>query len=164
MGKLDDLSLKMVVATIKFADVALSKEVAKTVKTHAFIGAICMAIPLFGLEVIIYICALWGMYVKISKYARVSFWQHFFRNVLGAVIVNIVIGLVSCIILDFIPVAGWIAQGCIGYFSIFLSGCAYLEALARIHGKNNVSASIDYKKGWEAMNKKEGGDITTTSK
>ena len=54
MGKLDDLSLKMVIATLKFADVALSKEVAKTVKTHAFIGAICMAIPLFGLETIIY--------------------------------------------------------------------------------------------------------------
>ncbi len=164
MGKLDDLSLKMVVATMKFADVALSKEVAKTVKTHAFIGAICMAIPLFGLETIIYIWALWSMYVKISKYAQVSFWQHFARNVLGAVIVNIAIALIFGIVLDFIPVAGWIVQGCIGYFSIFLSGCAYLEALARIHGKNNVSTGIDYKKGWEAMNKKENDDITTTSK
>lgn len=37
MGKLDDLSLKMVEATLKFADVALSKEVSKTVKTHALI-------------------------------------------------------------------------------------------------------------------------------
>ena len=74
MGKLDDLSLKMVVATIKFADVALSKEVAKTVKTHSFIGAVCMAIPLFGLETIVYIWALWSMYVKISKYAQISFW------------------------------------------------------------------------------------------
>ena len=58
MGKLDDLSLKMVEATLEFADVALSKEVSKAVKTHALIGAICMAIPLFGLETIIYICAL----------------------------------------------------------------------------------------------------------
>lgn len=104
------------------------------------------------------------MYVKISKYACVSFWKHFFRNVLGAVIVNIAIALAFGIILDFIPVAGWIVQGCIGYFSIFLSGCAYLEALARIHGKNNVSTGINYKKGWEAMNKKEDEDITTTSK
>lgn len=163
MGKLDDLSLKMVEATLKFADVALSKEVSKTVKTHALIGAICMAIPLFGLETIIYICALWGMYVKISKYAHVSFWKHFFRNVLGAVIVNIAIALAFGIILDFILVAGWIAQGCIGYFSIFLSGCAYLEALARIHGKQNVFTGIDYKKGWEAMNKKNEGDIAITS-
>lgn len=163
MGKLDDLSLKMVVATMKFADVALSKEVAKTVKTHALIGGICMAIPLFGLEIIIYICALWGMYIKISKYARVSFWKHFVRNVLGAVIVNIAIALVFGILLDFIPIAGWIAQGCIGYFSIFLSGCAYLEALARIHGKKNVSTGIDYKKGWDAVNKKNDGNITMTN-
>ena len=164
MGKLDDLSLKMVVATIKFADVALSKEVAKAVKTHSFIGAVCMAIPLFGLETIVYIWALWSMYVKISKYAQISFWQHFARNVLGAVIVNIAVALVFGIVLDFIPVIGWIGQGCIGYFSIFLSGCAYLEALARIHGKDNVSTGIDYKKGWEAMNEKEDSDIVKTKK
>lgn len=103
------------------------------------------------------------MYVKISKYAQVSFWQHFARNVFGAVIVNTAIALVFGIALDFIPVAGWIIQGCIGYFSIFLSGCAYLEALARIHGKNNVSTGIDYKKGWEAINKKNDGNITTTN-
>lgn len=155
MEKIEKLSLKAVEATIKFADVALSKKVSSTVKRHSLVGGVCMAIPLFGLETIIYVITLWGMYVKISNYAKVSFWKHFIRNVLGAMVVNIAIALTFGILLDFIPVAGWIMNGCIGYFSIFISGCVYLEALARIHGRENVATGIDYQKGWESLQEKE---------
>lgn len=50
------------------------------------------------------------------------------------------------------------------YLQHLLIRLCLFEALARIHGKNNVSTGINYKKGWEAMNKKEDEDITTTSK
>ena len=58
MEKIEKLSLKAVEATIKFADVALSKKVSSTVKRHSLVGGVCMAIPLFGLETIIYVITL----------------------------------------------------------------------------------------------------------
>lgn len=135
---LETSSLKLAIAMTGAADASLSKDVSNIVKNRSIIGAICMAIPLWGLEGIIYAITLWGMYIKLSEKANVPFWKNFLTNVLGGFIVNIVIVMILNFILDFIPIGGWIGAAIIGYCATLISGCAYLETLAALHGKHKV--------------------------
>ena len=45
----------------RFVDGALDDEIKKTIRMRALIAGLAMAIPLWGLEIIIYGICLWGM-------------------------------------------------------------------------------------------------------
>lgn len=147
---LDSSAAKLVVAMHGVTNHALSKEVASVVKTHSWIGAFTMAVPLFGLETLGYVFTLWHMYSSLSDKARVPFWKNFFSNLLVGFIINVLVCIFFGFLLDFIPFAGWIGSALVGYFSMSVSGCAYLEGLAAMHGENrvkerfNTTAAINY--------------------
>ena len=131
------------------ADASLSNEVSKIIKQHSLYGAICMVLPLWGLETLIYIPVLWGMYVKLCDKAKVPFWSNFVTSILGGFIVNVIVVIILNFILDFIPLAGWIASALIGYCATLFSGCAYLETLAALHERGRVKERFNTDK---AMN------------
>lgn len=135
---LESSSIKLAIAMTGAADASLSKDVSDIIKRHSLYGAICMIVPLWGLETLIYIPILWGMYVKLCNKAEVPFWKNFFTSIIGGFIVNIIVVTILNILLDFIPLAGWIGAGIIGYVGTMLSGCAYLETLAKLHQKGKV--------------------------
>lgn len=149
---LESSSIKLAISMTGAADASLSKEVSKIIKKHSLYGALCMAIPLWGLETFIYIPILWGMYVKLCDKAKVPFWKNFFTSIIGGFIVNLIVVTILNILLDFIPLAGWIGAGIIGYIGTMVSGCAYLETLANLHKKGkvkerfNTDAAIKYMK------------------
>ncbi|MDH8702751.1 hypothetical protein M2138_002122 [Dysgonomonadaceae bacterium PH5-43] len=152
---LETSSGKLVEAMHEIADAGLSKEVASTVKTHAWIGAFCMAVPLWGLEIIVYAATLWHMYKKLCDLAKVPFWKNFMKSILGGFIINNIVVFVLNLILDFIPIAGWIGAGLIGFATIFFSGCAYLEVLAKIHGDRKVKERFNTQKAFRQLNSNE---------
>lgn len=136
---------------------AMSQRVKSCVKTRAWMAAIVLALPLYGVDVFIYVCILWNMYITLSRIAGVPFWKNFITNVIGGFIVNVVLTLIGNVVLDLIPFLGWFGMGLIGYFVIIYSGAAYIEVLARIHGKNKVKETLNYNKGIESF--KENGGI-----
>lgn len=141
---------KLVYAMYGVANQALSKEVSSIIKKHSIIGAICMALPFWGIETIVYMITLWTMYSSLSSKAQVPFKEHFFKNVLSGLLLNSIICLILGCILDFIPFLGWIGSAVLGYITTSVSGCGYLEVLAAIHGKDkvkerfNTSAAMNY--------------------
>ena len=64
------------------------------VNNHAIVGAIALALPLFGLDNIIYLIALWHMYVGLCNLARKSFGSNMTKSFIGAVIVNVLVASV----------------------------------------------------------------------
>lgn len=147
---LDRSAAKLVNAMYGVTNHALSKEVASTVKTHSWIGAFTMAIPFFGVETFIYVFTLWHMYSSLSDKAQVSFSKNFFSNVVVGLVINTAVCGFFGFLLDFLPVVGWIGSAAVGYLSMSISGCAYLEGLAAIHGERrvkerfNTNAAINY--------------------
>ena len=137
---------------------AMSKNVKSCVKTRAWLAALVLALPLYGIDVFIYVCILWNMYITLSRIAGVPFWKNFFTNVMAGFIVNIVLTLIGNWILDLIPFFGWLGIGVIGYFVIIYSGAAYIEVLARFHGKEKVKETLNYNKGIESF--KDNGGVS----
>ena len=133
----------------KFMEGALDKEINSQIKSRAIIGGLCMAIPLYGLETIIYAICLWGEYGKISEISGVPFKKHAVRNIIGGFIINIIITFVLNLILDLIPglILSSIGGFVVGYTSLELSGMGYVKMLKRLHGKKakadlNISGGI----------------------
>lgn len=147
---IESSSVKLAVAMTGAADASLSKDVSDIIKKSSLYAAICLAIPLWGLECILYCVILWGMYIKLCDKAKVPFWSNFVTSILGGFIVNLVIAFVLNFVLDFIPLVGWIGSAIVGYVGTLLSGCAYLETLAALHKKGkvkerfNTNAAINY--------------------
>lgn len=136
---------------------SMSQRVKSCVNTRSVLGGIVLAVPLWGLDVLIYAIILWGMYISLSRIAGVPFWKNFFSNAIGGYIVNIVILFLVNLVADWIAFFGWVGMAIIGYFATKYSGAAYIEVLARIHGKNNVKETLNYNKGIESF--KENGGI-----
>lgn len=157
------MSLETSVARLCYAlhqgiNSSMSQRVKSCVNTRSILGGIVLAVPLWGLDVFIYAIILWGMYVSLSRIAGVPFRKNFFSNVIGGYIVNIIILFLVNLVADMIVVFGWIGMAFIGYFATKYSGAAYIEILARIHGKNNVKETLNYSKGIESF--KENGGIS----
>ena len=136
---------------------SMSQRVKSCVNTRSILGGIVLAVPLWGLDVFIYAIILWGMYISLSKIAGVPFWKNFFSNAIGGYIVNIVILFLVNLVADWIAFFGWVGMAIIGYFATKYSGAAYIEVLARIHGKINVRETLNYNKGFESF--KENGGV-----
>ncbi len=133
-----DASVAKLCCAAGAADNGTMSERAKSCVTgRAWAGAIVMAIPMFGLEVLVYSIVLWGMYLKLSSIAGVQFRKNFISNVLGGFIVNILIMFGLNLVLDFLMFFGWIGIGIAGYLATYLSGVAYIEFLTEFHGNNN---------------------------
>ena len=145
-----------------FLSGALDKELNSAIRGRAIVGGLCMAIPLWGIETIVYIIALWGMYKKVAQISTVPFKDHLLRNVGGAVIVNIIIGVVAGILLDLLPVVGWVVSFVVGFASITISGMAYVKALKALHG-NKAKADLNVQRGLASMNKNTGFSQQTSS-
>ncbi len=136
--------IKLCYAVNRGADRGLSERMKSCIKSYSWWGAIIMALPLFGLDTIVYAIVLWSMYGKISSLSGVPFSGNAMKNILGGFIVNIVIVFVLNMVLDFIMFFGWIGSAVIGYFATKLSGQAYVEVLVQLHGRNNVREHLDY--------------------
>ena len=138
----------------QFLEGALDNELKSVIRRRSIVGGLCMAIPLWGFETIIYIIALWGTYSKIAKISTVPFKDNLWANIGGAVVVNIIVGVVGGIVLDTLAAftAGLtiVISFVLGFASITISGMAYIKTLKSIHGKK-VKTDIDFQKGFEAM-------------
>lgn len=111
-----------------------SQQAEKLVTNHAIIGAISLALPLFGLDNIIYAITLWHMYVGLCNLARKSFGTNMTKSFVGAVIVNILVASVLELACNILPVAGGMIGGAIiGFMSIKISGASYLKVLEIAH-------------------------------
>lgn len=115
----------------KLADKHFEKEVFKTIKRHAFVGALIMMIPDFGLGTLFYVCVLWHMYSSICEKVGVSFSEHFWSLVGLGIIVNVAIALIIDIVFSFL----FFLEGFIMYFQFYASGKAFVESLKKLDYK-----------------------------
>lgn len=131
-----------------FMEGALDKEIASQVKSRAIIGGLCMAIPLYGLELIIYGICLWGEYGKISQISGVPFKNHAVRNIIGGFILNLIVTFVLNLVLELIPglILSSIGGFVVGYASLEISGMGYVKMLKRLHG-NKAKADLNIQRG-----------------
>lgn len=142
MASLESSIRELCVSIDKAADQVLPEQLKKIVNGRALVGGLVFVLPCFGLEVIIYVIALWGMYYKISQTAGVPFGG--IKAVLSAVIVNIVIGIVANVALDALIGLGQIILFAVGYFSIKASAILYLESLTRMYSGKNLKIKNNY--------------------
>ena len=152
---LEQQAIKLAVAMEGVAIAGLSNKVKGVVQNRALIAAVVMAIPLWGMEVIIYAIILWGMYAELCKIAKVPFMKNFFTSVIGGFIVNLIVVFILNLILDCIPFAGWVGAAIVGYCSILFSGCAYLEVLAALHKKGKVKERFNSNAAISSLNNKQ---------
>lgn len=131
-----------------FMEGALDKEIASQVKSRAKIGGLCMAIPLYGLELIIYGICLWGEYGKISQISGVPFKDHAVKNIIGGFIINLIVTFVLNLIFELIPglILSSIGGFVVGYASLEISGMSYVKMLKRLHG-NKSKADLNIQRG-----------------
>lgn len=130
---------KIISSSMKFnryIDNGFSTQAKSIVNTHSILGAIAFALPLFGLDNIIYAGVLWHMYFSLCSLAKKSFNDNRAKSFIGAVIVNFIIASVIELILSFIPGVGIIGAAVTGFFSIKISGAAYLKTLEYLHNGN----------------------------
>lgn len=147
----------------RFVDGALDDEIKKAIKLKALIAGIVMAVPLWGLEVIIYAICLWGTYKTICDIGHVPFRENFFKNVLSGFIINLIVTFILGLIMDLIPVIGWIASFAIGSISLYLSAMGYVKVLKQFHG-NKLRTNVNFKKGYDNMKKNAYSRDTTIDK
>lgn len=116
----------------QFADVGdkmFDKDTAKIVRRHAFWGAVIMALPLLGLDLIIFCCILWHMYSALCKRANKTLD---ISNIIVGVIVNVVSAFAIDYALTFIPIIGWLGTGFIVYLQFYISGKAFISTIKKI--------------------------------
>lgn len=112
----------------KFADKMFEKDVFKTVKQHAFWGAVIMMIPGFGLTTIVYIFVLWHMYSSICEKVGISFSDHFWQLVGLGIVVNIAVALIIDVVFSFL----FFLKPFIMYFQFYISGKLFVESLKNL--------------------------------
>ena len=105
-----------------------------------------MAVPLWGIETIVYLFCLWGTYKKICDIGHVPFRENFIKNVLSGIITNVLVTLVLGLLMDLIPVVGWVASFALGYISLYLSAMGYVKILKRFHG-NKLKTDLNIQRG-----------------
>lgn len=109
-----------------YADKMFDKDTAKIVRSHAFWGALIMALPLFGIDWIIYCCILWDMYSCLCKRANTSLHL---GNIISGILTNIIVAVAIDALLSFIPVIGWLGSGFIVYLQFYFSGKSFIERI-----------------------------------
>lgn len=127
----------------RYIDKGFSKRARKKVSMCAFLGGLAFALPLFGLDNIIYMIILWGMYSSLSKMACEAYHSSRTKNFIGGFIVNFLVASAIELALSFIPVVGWVGAFLVGYLSLKISGAAYLSALEVLY-QGNVSERYNY--------------------
>ena len=130
----------------RFVDGAFDNEIKKAVRTRAVIAGVVMAVPLWGIETIVYIICLWGAYKKICDIGHVPFRENFVKNVLSGIITNVLVTFVLGLLMDLIPVVGWVASFALGYISLYLSAMGYLKVLKKFHG-DKLKADLNIQRG-----------------
>ena len=122
----------------RYIDKGFSQRARKQVNRYALGGGITFALPLFGLDNIIYCVILWSMYSTLSKMACEAYHSSRTKNFVGGFIVNLLVASGIELLLSFIPVVGWIGAFLVGYLSLKVSGATYLSALEVLYqGKVN---------------------------
>lgn len=154
--------LKGAIKIEQFVEGALDDKIKAAVRTKALIGGVCMAVPLWGLETVVYAICLWGTYRKISEISGVPFHKNFIRNVISGFIVNIIITFILCMLLDFIPVVGWIGSFAVGYASLYLSAMGYVKALKVAHG-DKAKSDLNIQRGMEFAKMKSNPSHSTVN-
>ena len=101
----------------------------KIVHHHAWAAAIVVALPLFGLDWILFCIILWHMYSALSERVGVPFGC---GSIFVGLVVNIFITIVVDLLATFIPVIGWLTTGAIVYFQFYTSGKTYIETLRKL--------------------------------
>ncbi len=114
----------------KWGDKMFEDDIAKIVKRRAFFGALVMALPLFGLEWIVFTIILWNMYSALCEKAGTKLK---FGTIATGFIVNIVIAIAVDFLFTLLPVLGWLGTGFIVYLQFYLSGKAYIETLRKAY-------------------------------
>lgn len=142
-GNLSSKDVKTSGKLIQFLDGVLDEKCKQIVRVRAIIGAIALAFPLWGLDTIIYVIALWTTYSGICSAAGIPFGSSFFKHALMGFIVNIIVVGILNFVLDFIPVAGWIGAAIVGAVSIYLSGIGYIATLKGVYGKK-ANTSLNF--------------------
>lgn len=129
-----------------FVDGAFDSEIKSAVRTRAVIAGIVMAVPLWGIETIVYFFCLWGAYKKICDIGHVPFRENFIKNVLSGLITNVIVTFVLGLLMDLIPVVGWLASFALGYISLYLSAMGYVKILKKFHG-NKLKTDLNIQRG-----------------
>lgn len=129
----------------KIIDRGFSDKARSIVNQSAWIGAIALAFPLFGLDNILYGIVLWGMYVRICSLAKQSFGQNMTKSFIGGFIVNLLVSGLLELLLSPFPGLNFVGAFVVGFLSIKISGAAYLKALEILHN-GNVSEKYDFNK------------------
>lgn len=120
----------------KYLDAGFSSRAKTSVNNHAITAGIALALPLFGLDNIIYIVTLWHMYSSLCSLAGKSFYSNFWKSIISGFLVNIIVCTFLEWVVSFIPLFGFLGAFIIGYASIKLSGAAYLKVLESMHNGN----------------------------
>ena len=102
------------------------KDMASIVRNHSLWGAIILALPLFGLEWIVFVCILWDMYGDLCKKCGRKFT---FGSLTAGIVVNIIVAFLIDALLTFIPVIGWLGASFIVYLQFYSSGKGFIETL-----------------------------------
>lgn len=105
------------------------EDMLKIVHAHAAIAAVVLALPLFGIDWIVFVGVLWHMYSALSEKVGVPFGC---SSVVVGIIVNIAIAIGVDVVGTFIPVLGWLTTAGIVYLQFYLSGKAYIETLRKM--------------------------------
>lgn len=143
----------LIKATVKleqFVSGALDGEIKSMLTGKAILAGICMAVPLWGLETIVYGFCLWSAYSRISDISGVPFRAHFWRNLFGGIGVNVIVTAILGFALDFIPLLGWIGSFAVGFASLYVSAMGYVKMLKAIHG-DKAKSDLNFSQGIQYM-------------
>lgn len=111
-----------------YGDKMFDKDTATIVRKHSFFGALVMALPLFGLDWIVYIGVLWHMYSSLCERANTTLHL---GNVITGFLVNVVVAIAIDLVLSFFPVVGWLGTGFLVYLQFYSSGKSFWETIKK---------------------------------
>lgn len=112
----------------KFANKMFEKDIFRTIRNHALVGAVLMAFPDFGFGAVFFIGVLWHMYSSICDKVGISFSEHFWSLVGVGIFVNVAIAIIVDIVFSFL----WFLEPFIIYFQFYMSGKLFVESIKRM--------------------------------
>lgn len=112
-----------------YGDKMFDKDTAKIVRKHAFGAAIILALPLLGLDIIVYAIILWHMYSSLAKRAHKKLNL---GSIIAGIIINVLVALAIDLTLTAFLFIGWLGSGFLAYLQFYLSGKMYLETLKQM--------------------------------
>ena len=128
-----------------FLEGSLDGDIKKAIKVRAILGAIAFAIPFPAVSTIAYFIILWNTYSKIANISTVPFRDHLWRNIGGAVIINLLLSI-AAELLCWVFGIGTLMVLLLGYGSISVSGMAYVKALKLMY-KDKAKHDLNIRSG-----------------